>query len=266
VRALNKDKNVPTKKIKKAFELNTQFVNKLLKIVDAGLSCHLGKPIPGKMCVEAAVCYAMGVEHNDKPTCVDLTVREFKIRLNDQSWTSNEARAKGLRRIAVAQLGSFNRMDADAFEASVRKAVITKMIPETLTALLAFSKNHHLALMSLADLFRKSDGDWGMLVHLRDYVSTKNDTVCDALVFKQISHIIISTIGSDKHALGTPSVSKLVDIGLLRLVIPGCNTDAILTQMADIGTEALIECDAPGCYWLHLCEPQTKKKVKRAKK
>lgn len=34
---------------------------KVLEVVDCGLSSGLGKPEPGNMCVEAAVCYAMQV-------------------------------------------------------------------------------------------------------------------------------------------------------------------------------------------------------------
>ena len=48
-----------------------------------------------------------GLVRGDEPTCVGAAVRRFKIRLNDsRAWPSDEARAKGLRRIAVAQLGS----------------------------------------------------------------------------------------------------------------------------------------------------------------
>ena len=58
------------------------------------------------MCVEAAVCYAYDLPHSDKPPCVGNAVREFKIRLNDCNWSSSKARARGMRRIAIAQLGS----------------------------------------------------------------------------------------------------------------------------------------------------------------
>jgi hypothetical protein len=47
------------------------------------------------MCVEAAVCYALGLPHSDNPPCVGYAVRQYKIRLNDSNWSSNEARAKG---------------------------------------------------------------------------------------------------------------------------------------------------------------------------
>jgi hypothetical protein len=79
---------------------------KVLEVVNAGLCYGLGDPEPGKMCVEAAVCYAMGESHSDSPSCVAADVIQAKINLNDAGWSSDKARANGLRRVAIAQLGS----------------------------------------------------------------------------------------------------------------------------------------------------------------
>lgn len=38
---------------------------RVLEVVDAGLVSGVGSPEPGKMCVEAAVCYALGLPHGD---------------------------------------------------------------------------------------------------------------------------------------------------------------------------------------------------------
>jgi hypothetical protein len=87
-------------------ELTREIAIKVLGIVDHGLSHGLGTPEPGKLCVEAAVCLALGLPHGDNPPCVGYAVRSFKIRLNDSKWSSPEARAIGMRRLAIAQLGS----------------------------------------------------------------------------------------------------------------------------------------------------------------
>ena len=73
---------------------------KVLHIVDQGLSKGLGEQAPGQMCVEAAVCYALGLPHGDDPGCVSPALRRLKIGLNDANWSSPQARAKGLRRLA----------------------------------------------------------------------------------------------------------------------------------------------------------------------
>ena len=87
-------------------EITRELAAKVLETVDAGLAAGVGEPIPGQMCVEAAVCYAMGLPHGDQPSCVSPAVRAFKIVLNDAEWSSPLARAKGMRRLAIAQLGS----------------------------------------------------------------------------------------------------------------------------------------------------------------
>lgn len=93
-------------------DLTIADAEKVLKVVDKGLCTGLGDAAPGHMCVEAAVCYALGgeemfQEHEDRPPCVKDDVIEFKITVNDNGpFKDNKERAKALRRISIAQLGS----------------------------------------------------------------------------------------------------------------------------------------------------------------
>ena len=139
------------------FEINEALVTKLLGVVDAGLSSGVGEPKPGKMCVEAAVCYAMGLPHSDKPTCVSPALRALKIRLNDSSWSSNDARAKGLRRLAVAQLGSADVLDEKEFIRRVVDLVIRKQVPIALRAAAKIhnDSNHKAKLLDAASRCEK---------------------------------------------------------------------------------------------------------------
>ena len=82
-------------------DITREIAAKVLATVDAGLVAGVGVPEPGKMCVEAAVCYAMGLPHGDNPTCVAPKLRWLKIRLNDSRWSSPQARAQGMRRLAL---------------------------------------------------------------------------------------------------------------------------------------------------------------------
>src|SRR4051812_17912065 len=86
--------------------INKVLARKVLKVVDAGLVGGLGVQEEGKMCIEAAVCFALGLPHGDNPPCVGENVRDFKISLNDCKWPSDRARTKGMRKLAIAQLGS----------------------------------------------------------------------------------------------------------------------------------------------------------------
>ena len=86
--------------------INKELAKKVLNVVDKGLVNGMGEAVPGKMCVEAAVCYALGLPHSDNPPCVGQNVRSFKISLNDQKWPTDKDRTKGMRKLAIAQLGS----------------------------------------------------------------------------------------------------------------------------------------------------------------
>jgi hypothetical protein len=89
------------------YKLTLPRVKTLVAVVDKGLTCGLGDPEPGKMCVEAAVCYAFGESHSDRPSCVDDEFIQAKIDINDDwKWKNDKDRARGLRRLAIIQLGT----------------------------------------------------------------------------------------------------------------------------------------------------------------
>jgi hypothetical protein len=92
-------------------EVTLETARKVAEVVGKGLCAGMGKPEPGKMCVEAAVCYAMGLPHSDEPPCVSDAVRAAKIRLNDSKWSSDRARGAGMLAVAVGQLGSKGVVD-----------------------------------------------------------------------------------------------------------------------------------------------------------
>jgi hypothetical protein len=114
------------KKIKRAKPITKALAIRVLNVVDAGLVDGVGDPEPGKMCVEAAVSYAMGEPHTDRPTCVHPRLRQFKIWLNDGPWDSDLARTKGLREIAIAQLGSVNTLNWELFQRDLSDLVLNK--------------------------------------------------------------------------------------------------------------------------------------------
>jgi hypothetical protein len=115
--------------IEKTVEINRELAIKVLSVVDKGLCKGIGQPEEGKMCVEAAVNYAMGLPHGDNPSCVSHRVRALKIRLNDKNWSSNAARAKGMRRLAIAQLGTAGQINDIEFVKAVTQMTIKKIVP-----------------------------------------------------------------------------------------------------------------------------------------
>src|SRR5690348_7959777 len=111
-------------------KITKAFAKKVLETVDAGLVKGVGKPIPGQMCVEAAVNYALGQPHGDNPvSCVAPSVRIAKIKLNDAQWSSNKARTAGMRKVAVAQLGSAGTINEQEFARYYAEQTIRKIVP-----------------------------------------------------------------------------------------------------------------------------------------
>src|SRR5208283_344236 len=123
--------------------ITEEVAKRVIEVVDAGLTSGVGIRVPGKMCVEAAVCYALGLAHGDDPGCVAPALRALKIRLNDASWSSNQARARGLRRLAVAQLGSTDVLDETEFARRIADHAIRVSAPKAIrmTAMLVEEKD-----------------------------------------------------------------------------------------------------------------------------
>lgn len=231
--------------------INKTAIKKLLKTVDAGLCCGLGDPVPGEMCVEAAVCYALGLPHGDAPECVGWAVRYRVIRINDGDWSSNEARAAGMRRLAVAQLGS-DQLDQNRFAELVALKAIKKLCP------LLFSE---LAKLAKTDEDRKAMEDAGLacadVTSLQEAVPVLVSAYGRALYIDfdraqsltsayDLARAQYQDLGVAQYLNRGRSLSLTLDHGL--------DQDESLAMLAAICVETLIEMESPGCQWLGLCE------------
>lgn len=88
------------------FNIVPPFVGKILRKLRYGLPRGLGSGGDGNMCVQHVVARALGEGAIDEPSCVDSYVRGIGVTLNDLMWSSETARAEGLKRFAIAQLGT----------------------------------------------------------------------------------------------------------------------------------------------------------------
>ena len=133
-------------------EITREIAAKVVTYVNAGLVRGKGWQIPGQMCVEAVVCAAMGLPHSDEPPCVGPYLRSLKIRLNDSNWSSDAARAKGLLRLALAQLGSKDALDEKEFRRRINEMTIKTSVAEALRSAASVCKNdaHKAAMLKVA--------------------------------------------------------------------------------------------------------------------
>jgi hypothetical protein len=231
--------------------LTEALVQKLLETVDQGLVAGLGRPRPGEMCVEAAVCYALGLPHGDSAPCVGDAVREFKIRLNDARWSSRQARVRGVRKLAVAHLGS-DQIDQEAFTRLVTERVIKRIVP---LALRAAARTHplieHRQVLEAAAL--RCDRE-GTRAAAQDACLVARAAAAAAAALEDLPAAATAAYAVDAadaadpataaHSAGCAYAAYSADAAARR--------DGVLHLVARIGLETLIELKSPGCEWLHL--------------
>ncbi len=197
--------------------INETLVNNILDLLKYGLVKGLGVQEPGKMCVEAVVCAAMNLPHSDNPPCVGSAVRAFKIHLNDSNWNSNAARAVGMKRLAIAQLGS-KEIDQVEF----------------VKLLIARLKEQKLSSADTADAADTADTDAAYAANAVAYAANAVAYAADA------------AYAYAAYAYADAVAYAYADAVAIR--------DNHLTKAAEVAVQILIELGSEGSKFLHLCD------------
>jgi len=205
-------------------KITKTIAKKVLAVVDEGLVYGLGNNKPGEMCVEAAVCFALGLPHSDNPPCVGVAVRSFKIRLNDSSWSSDEARAKGMRKLAVAQLGS-DVIDQKEFSKRLAIKTCRRLLPH---------------IFRIAAKKQKSPYKEELLKHAEG---------CE-----KVSTLIKEAEEAAREAARKTRSADASYAAAAAATFASATRDEILTLSADLALEVLVELKSPGCEFLNLCD------------
>src|ERR1700721_888939 len=217
--------------------ITAEVAKKVLTVVDAGLVSGVGIAEPGKMCVEAAVCYALGLPHGDDPDCVSRALRALKIRLNDSRWSSNEARAKGLRRLAVAQLGSVGHLDDKEFTRRVAELAIRTSVPQALRAAASGQKyKHHAAALLDPAKVLEADG-----------------TKQSALDAREVARAAVAAAAYAAAAYAAAAYAAAA-YAAAAYAAAAVARDKSLAAFSEGVVEILLDMKAPGCQWLDLTE------------
>lgn len=243
-------------------EINETLVTDLLSIVDAGLVRGVGVPIPGSMCVEAAVCFALGLPHGDDPQCVSHILRELKIRLNDGTWSTNDARAKGLRRLAVVQLGSKDVLDDAEFVRRLNTLLIRKYLPIALRSA-ALSRDTEFDRENLynAAKYCESEGSRHSVVFAKTVAkecSRRRLGVGGDLVPTERAHDVAFCAESAANHTMLPTrvtyITNAISIVAGACAMTSTHHDSVMSEFAEDVVKILIDMKVPGCQWLYLTE------------
>jgi hypothetical protein len=233
------------------FQITQNQIDKINELLDHGLPTGLGTPEPGKMCVEAAISYALGLKHSDDPGCVMESLRRLKIRLNDSSyWTSNKARAEGLRRLAIAQLGS-KGMDEKEFAGRVAEMTIQTVVPSALrSAAKKLTGEHATKLLLLASRCEQEPTE--------ENASAAYANAADAAAYAATAAAYAANAASAAYATAAYVAADAADAATYAAAAAADAANAatyaaaeqILITFAENVVQILIKMKAPGCEWL----------------
>jgi len=228
-------------------KLDRSVAKRVLDVVDAGLINGIGEPTPGKMCVEAAVCYAMGLPHGDDPPCVGAAVRALKIPLNDAGWSSNQARAKGMRQVAIAQLGSKD-INQKAFSAYVAEQTIRRILPLALRAAAKLGVNFAESLEAAA-VRCENEGTEAAADAAACAAADAADAACAAAADAAAADAAACAACAAAYAAYAADAACAAAYA----ADAACAADEVLSLAATIAVEALVKLGSEGAQWLDLC-------------
>ena len=240
-------------------EITIDIAKKVLATIDAGLVKGVGKPVPGQMCVEAAVCYAMGLPHSDDPICVSRALRRLKIRLNDANWSSDAARANGLRRLGLAQLGSRDVLDDKEFARRVAELSIRKQLPIALRAAASVQRDtkHQEALMAAAKRCEKEGSRQSALdAQAAAYAAYVAADAADA-AYAAYAYAYAYADADAADAADAAAAAVAAYAAAAAKKSKAAWRDEVLSDFAEDVVQILIDMKAPGCQWLALTEQQS---------
>lgn len=274
--------------------ITREVAQRVLNTIDHGLSEGLGEPVLGKMCVEAAVCYALELPHDGDPLCVAEALRQFKIHLNDSKWSSPQARARGLRRLGLAQLSSRGVLDEHDFIRRLIGLAITKYVPGAIRAAASLHENPtHQAALNAAAMTCEREGTGDSCEEARIIIRAANPSddsllgVMTTTAWRAVTRAIDASYfdepavedDSDDYESeddGDPTdplslaahdivlcFRKIAEIATLVQSGPaqasgrsnGTSIDKTLADCAEDVVQILVQMQAPGCQWLDLTEP-----------
>src|SRR5215469_861985 len=237
--------------------ITREIAEKVRDTVAAGLSNGVGNPMPGQMCVEAAVCYALGLPHGDDPGCVTQSLRRLKIRLNDARWSSNQARASGLRRLAIAQLASAGVLDKRAFVQRLAELTIRRMVPIALRAASKLNPRNADALEAAAvRCEREGTVESARAARTAAYAAAAYAAAAAAYAAAAYAAAADDAVAAAAAAAAADAdaaaayAAAAYDDAAAAADAADAERDRILSQFAEWVVEILIDLKAPGCQFL----------------
>jgi hypothetical protein len=185
------------------------------------------------------------LSHSDDPGCVSPALRQLKIRLNDANWSSTMARADGLKRLALAQLGSKDVLNDPAFIRRVIDVTIRRVVPISLRAAARVHPDYATALEACA-VQCEQEGTQASCNKARLVVASvfRSTTYAAADAASYAADAASYAANAASYAAYAAAADDTYRLGIV--------SDRVLADYAEWIVEILIDMDAPGVQWLDL--------------
>src|SRR6185312_2282467 len=180
--------------------------------------------------------------------CVGAAVRSYKIALNDCHWSSNFARARGMRKLAIAQLGS-DTINQAKFAELVRFKGIQRALPVILRSWAdhAECKNKNEVRSAAKECQAAKNLGEAVGSAEKAYVSASAYASAYAYAYAYASAY------TSAYAYAYASASAYAYASAYREYLDEkLGKDFLLNLSAQIALNALRELKSPGCKWLDL--------------
>src|SRR3990167_1736536 len=235
-------------------------ITKFDAILSRGLSFGVGDR-EGQMCIGAAICAAMDLPYyRYNQSCVEPVepvIRSYNIDLNDKKWTSPKARAKGLRNLGIAQIGSNGVVDGHEFTKRLAKRTIQVLLPEMVRSIPRLAKQAQLAKVCEREGTFEAAIDLGRALYAAAFYAAAADDADNAAAdaadaaanaYAAAFYAAAAAYAADAAAAAADDAAPYAAAPLKK------RTDKYLLLSASLALEVLCELKSPGCEWIDWLE------------
>jgi hypothetical protein len=192
--------------------------------------------------------------HSD---CVAPALRALKIALNDARWSSSQTRAQGLRRLALAQLGSRDHLDEVEFCRRVADIAVQQWCPVALRrAAERVDEPHKTALLNAATRC-EVDGTAEAAGAAVEAAKAAKAAGAAPWAVKAAPWAAEAAAKAATWAAGAAEAAEAATWAAEAATWAAEAVEAVDKVLADASEQVvqiLIEMRAPGCQWLNLTE------------
>jgi hypothetical protein len=227
--------------------LSDERIEKFDRILSRGLCRGMGTS-DGQMCIEAAITQALDLPLSDVPNCVTQEIRDFNISLNVKGWSSPHARAKHLRDLGIAQIGSLGVVNGKEFLRHLQRKIIGVLLPDLFRKV--FNNKKDILLLVQACEQEPTVKNCQLLEYAT-YATYSAYSAYAGLLGLRAVHAANAAKNAAKNAADAANAASSANIVYnTTCFASAANPNYYFIMCADLALEVLKGLKSPGCEWL----------------